>query len=129
VRVVDVEPQVVVAGGEGVQLGGREEVGVHRVEAVGGVPDPAVRGPVALQPALQGAQVVVRDELDMGAVGLDQLGRRLHRVVDLVVHEQDVAAAQERRHRGDVPHGRRRRHDDRPAEQVGELRLGGAVQG
>jgi hypothetical protein len=59
--------------------------------------------PVLDQPALQRVQVAVRQELDPRATRLGDGGRGLHGVVDLVVEQQDVTAADQRRHRREVP--------------------------
>jgi hypothetical protein len=55
VRVVEVQPQVVVRGDELVEFRDRREIRVHAVETVRGVPHPPVCPAVFVEAALQGA--------------------------------------------------------------------------
>ena len=123
VRVVDVEAQLRVAVEQFGEPGERREVGEHRVDAVGHVPDALVLGGEALDHRLQAIELVVADQLDGRALDAQLVGRHLHAGVDLMVEEDGVRRLDEHRQRREMPE-RRGRHDERvAAEHLVEQRL------
>ena len=99
VRVVDVQPQLLVARHELVDLLGRQVVGVHAVQPVRGVPDPLVVPAELADAPVETVDVAVAQQLDRGPLDPDQLRRRLHTVVDLVVQDERVPRADQHRQR------------------------------
>ena len=129
VRVVDVEVEVRVAVEQPRELGERRQVGEHRVDAVGQVPDAVVRGGEPHDQLLEALDVVVADQLDGRPLDAQLVGRHVHAGVDLVVEDHRVAGADEHGQRRQVAEGRRRRDEHVAAEHLAQQRLELAVLG
>ena len=123
VRVVDVEVQVLVAVEQPGELGERRQVGEHRVDAVGQVPDPVVAGGEPHDQLLEALDVVVADQLDRRPLDAQLVGRHVHARMDLVVEDHRVAGADQHGQRRQVTKRRRGRDEHVAAEHLAQQRL------